>query len=212
MTAREVFDISLRLSGALAPYVSRNAIMNRTPEARLARRLMDADGIVVPRLGRDAEEWFALLERNWGWNSRYWEQRALVALKQHRYQRARDYAEQAVGLELHPLPMTTCALIMIRSAEKDPALRDQQRKDLLKEGVDLLDRAISLALARGWAEIHPYHILFIHSVRVSKHLFGDLPDWIAAKIRAHAGEASRSFSNDPEVRKALAELKKEDII
>jgi hypothetical protein len=59
MTSSEVFDIALRLSGALAPYVSRNAIMNRTP--RLARRLMDADGIVVPRLGRRAEEWFALL-------------------------------------------------------------------------------------------------------------------------------------------------------
>lgn len=212
MTAREVFDISLRLSGALAPYVSRHAIMNRTPEARLARRLMDADGIVVPRLGRQAEEWFALLERNWGWNSRYWEQRALIALKQNRYQRARDYAEQAVGLESHPLPMTTGALIMILSAEQDPALRDQQRKDLLKEGVDLLDQAISFASARGWAEIHPYHILLTHSVRVSRQLFGDLPDWIAAKIRAHAGEASRLFSNDLEVRKALSDLKKEKII
>lgn len=212
MTSSEVFDISLRLSGALAPYVSRNAIMNRTPEARLARRLMDADGIVVPRLRRHAEEWFALLERNWGWNSRYWEQRALVALKENRYRRARDYAEQAVGLEAHPLPMTTCALVMIASAERDPSLRDAQREDLLKEGVELLDDAIRRASARGWANIHSYHILLIHSVRVSKKLFGGLRDWMSAKIRAHAQEASRLYSNDPQIGRALTMLQKEHVI
>ena len=212
MTSSELFDISLRLSSALAPYVSRNAIMNRTLEARLARRLMDADGIVVPRLKREAATWFGLLERHWGWNSRYWEQRALVALKERRYQRARDYAEQAVGLEMHPLPMTTCALVMILSAENDPSLRDAQREGYLEEGVELLDDAIRRASARGWREIHPYAILLIHSVRVARNLLGALPDWMTAKIRAHALEASRLFSNDPELRKALTELQKAKVI
>ena len=212
MTPAEIFDVSLRLSGALAPYVSRNAIMNRTPEARLARRLMDADGMVVPRLGQDAERWFALLERNWGWNSRYWEQRSLVALKRRRYQRALDYAEQAIGIELHPLPMTTCALIRITCAEQDPALRDDQREAYLRAGVDLLDRAIGLASARGWTEIHPYHILLIHSVRVSRRLFVDLPDWMSSRIRTHAAEASRLFSSDPEIHAALIQLHKGKVI
>lgn len=212
MSSSEVFDIALRLSGALAPYVSRNAIMNRTPEARLARRLMDADGIVVPKLGRRAEEWFALLERNWGWNSRYWEQRALVALKQQRYRRARDYAEQAVGLEAHPLPMTTCALVMISSADSDPTLRDGEREDLLKEGVNLLHDAIRRSSAKGWIEIHPYAVLFIHSVRVSRRLLDGLPDWMLATLRAHAGEAVRLFLKDPEMLAAVNRLQKEKII
>lgn len=211
MTPTEIFDISLRLSGALAPYVSRNAIMNRTPEARLARRLMDADGIVVPKLGNNAEQWFAALERNWGWNSRFWEQRALVALKQRRYKRARDYAEQAIGLEDHPLPMTTCALVMISSAEADPALRDTQREDLLREGVKLLDGAIRRASARGWRDIHPYHVLLIHSVHVARYLFGNLPDWVTGPIRYHA-EAARLFSSDPEVNQALNDLQREGVI
>jgi len=212
MTPSEVFDISMRLGGALAPYVSRNAIMNRTPEARLARRLMDADGIVVPKLHQHAEEWFGLLERNWGWNSRYWEQRALVALRDRRYRRARDYAEQAVGLEQHPLPMTTCALVMIASAENDASLRDQQRERFLKEGVELVDDAIRRASARGWAEIPPYHVLLIHSVRVSRKLLGELPSWLSEKIRAHARDASRLFSYDPEMGKALADLQKAKVI
>lgn len=212
MTPQEVFDISLRLGGALAPYVSRNAIMNRTPEAKLARRLMDADGLVVPRLGREAGEWFSLLERNWGWNSRYWEQRALVALRDSRYGRARDYAQQAVGLEQHPLPMTTCALVMIFSAENDPALNDLSREGFLKEAVDLLDDAIRRASARGWAEIHPYHVLLVHAVRVSRRLFGELPGWFSEKISAHARDASRLFSSNPEMNAALHELQKAKVI
>ena len=212
MSSSEVFDISLRLGAALAPYVSRNAIMNRTPEAKLARRLMDADGMVVSRLRRNAEEWFGLLERNWGWNSRYWEQRALVALREKRYQRARDYAEQAVGLEQHPLPMTTCALVMIVSAEKDPSLHDAQRESFLKEGVELLDDAIRRASARGWGEIHPYHVLLIHAVRVSRTILGELPNWLSEKIRSHAREASRLFSKDPEIRSALVQLEKGKVV
>jgi hypothetical protein len=212
MSSSEVFDISLRLGGALAPYVSRNAIMNRTPEARLARRLMDADGVVVPMLRREAEGWFGLLERNWGWNSRYWEQRALVALKARRYNRARDYAQQAVGLEQHPLPMTTCALVLIASAENDPALNDASREDCLREGVELLDDAIRRASARGWTELHPYHVLVIHSVRVSRRLFGELPNWLTEKLRTHAREASRLLLSNPEISAALGELQKAKVI
>jgi len=173
---------------------------------------MDADGIVVPRLRRKAEEWFALLERNWGWNSRYWEQRALVALRERRYHRARDYAEQAVGLEQHPLPMTTCALVRIASAENDPSLHDAQREGFLREGVELLDDAIRRASARGWAEIPPYHVLLIHSIRVARRLLGELPSWLTETIRPHAREASRLFSNDPEISRALAELQKGKVI
>ena len=212
MSSSQVFDISLRLSSALAPYVSRHAIMNRTPEARLARRLMDADGLVVPRLRQDAERWFELLERYWGWNSRYWEQRALVALKQTRYNRARDYAEQALGLEEHPLPMTTCALILIASAENDRHLQGSQKEEFLKKGVALCDQAIRLASARNRAEIHPYAVLLIHAPRAAKRVLHAIPDWMTAKIREHSQEAARLFSNDPEITRALAGLSKARII
>jgi hypothetical protein len=62
----ELFRISQRLNLALAPYVNRQTIIRRTSEARLARELMDTDGILVPVLGELAEEWFATLESEWG--------------------------------------------------------------------------------------------------------------------------------------------------
>lgn len=212
MSASEIFDISLRLGGALAPYVSRSTVMNRTPEARLARRIMDADGIVVPRLKKQAESWFQLLERHWGWNSRFWEQRALVALEEHNYRRARDYAYQAVGLESHPLPMTTCALVNISSAERDPSIQKSERIECLKAGVDLLDQAISRATIRGWPEIHPYHILLTHAVRAARALFDNLPDWLIGRLRAHASEAARVGAKDAQIQLALQGLRRARVI
>jgi hypothetical protein len=108
--------------------------------------------------------------------------------------------------------MTTCALVMIASAENDPDLRDAQRERFLREGVELLDDAIRRASARGWAEIPPYHVLLIHSVRVSRRLLGELPNWLIEMIRPHAREAARLFSYDPEISRALSELQKGKII
>ena len=49
--------------------------MRRSPEARLAGRLFDADKVVKPLLDSDAEEFYVTVQKLWEWNSRYWEQR-----------------------------------------------------------------------------------------------------------------------------------------
>jgi hypothetical protein len=207
MDRDELFQISYRLALALSPYVSRDAIMKRTPEARLARELMDMDGVVIPALGDEVEAWFATLEVGWGWNSRYWEQRALAAMKARRYKRARDFAEQAVGIERHPLPMTTCALVNLASIEHDTELGREECEALFQEAIQLLDDAIRMESSWGFIDIHPYHILFSHSVRVALKLTGKIPEALRTKLELHGTETERLFGSDPEIRAALDRLK-----
>lgn len=206
-------DVAFRfahgLAIALAPYVSRKTIISKSGEARLAPQLMDADGAVVPLLGNRADEWFQLLEQTWGWNSRYWEQRSLSALKRRQYARARDFAQQAVGIEQHPLPITTCALVQLASAESDRALGQRERDSLFDSAIGYLDRAIRLSLAHHRAEIHPYHILLNQACRVARRLFNRLPDNLASVVRSHAQEARRLFGRNQEISTLLDQFSRE---
>jgi hypothetical protein len=212
MNREELYQASLRLAVAIAPYVSRKAIMNRTPEAQLARRLMDADGVVIPGLGSRAAAWFGEIERDWNWNSRFWEQRALVALRAGQLSRARDYAEQAIGIERHPLPMTTCALVRLLSAERDSAMPRESRRALFDDGVKLIDEAIDLANARGFVEVHPYHILLNHAVRVSRALLKDVPPALRRVLRKHAPDAELHFGADQGIKNALRDLRAKHLL
>jgi len=74
-----ILDAFVRLAGVLAPYVNRAAIVRRSSEALIARRLFDADRIVKPFLQNRAELFYAEVQQQWRWNSRYWEQCALLA-------------------------------------------------------------------------------------------------------------------------------------
>jgi len=211
MDPNELFQISHRLALALSPYVSRDAIMKRTPEARLARQLMDTDGVVIPVLGGKAEAWFAGLQTGWGWNSRYWEQRALATMKARHYARARDFAQQAVGIERHSLPMTTCALVNLVSVEHDEQLSRGECEDLFEEAIELLHDALRMGSNWGFHNMHPYHVLLSHSVRVALKLTGEIPQALRTKLEFHADEAEQFFGRDPEIRKALERLKQRGI-
>ena len=73
-----LFDAFKKIAVGLAPHVNRTAILRRTPEARLSQRLLDADKIVKPMLGARANELYETCSKDWEWNSRFWEQRALL--------------------------------------------------------------------------------------------------------------------------------------
>jgi hypothetical protein len=170
---------------------------------------MDTDGLVVPALGNRAEEWFKAVEREWGWNSRYWEQRALMAMKARHYSRARDFAEQGVGAETppHPLPMTTCALVKLSSVEHDVSLTRSNCEDLFSQAIELLDEAIHAWSTRSFVDEHPYHVLFQHSVRVARKLTGGIPEALSIKLERHGATAERLFKRDHVMSKILSGLR-----
>lgn len=113
-------DLFTGLAVALAPYVNRNEIRLRSPESRLAGRLLDFDQVVKRLINDDAEEFYGRIKEYWSWNSRYWEQLSLLRLDRYMsdmtddklLQEAIQHARHAYAIERHPLSLTTLAKVL----------------------------------------------------------------------------------------------------
>ena len=134
-----LLEVVTQLANALAPFVTRRTIKQRTPEARLAGRLFDADGIMPDLLKEKFEVFYNLTHEKWSWNSRYWEQRALFVW-QHNMQLALQHARHAVGIERHPFPMTTLSQILFSAAIHEGKLND----DYFNESIQLMQETIKI--------------------------------------------------------------------
>jgi len=75
-----MFEVYCGVGAYLAPYVNRQTIRRRTPEARLAQRLFDYDDAVSELISDQSEAFYLTVKKHWEWNSRYWEQFALLKL------------------------------------------------------------------------------------------------------------------------------------
>ncbi len=188
------------IAAGLAPHVNRRAIMLRSPEARLAGRLFDADKIVVPLLGSNADGFYVASQKEWAWNSRYWEQRALLAA-QADLDTALQYARHAVAIEFHPHTLTTLGKLLLQQMEREPA----GRVGIFSEAFDKLARAIAVEESRSRITVHPYSTLFSGAARFLE-LGETLDSTQQAELRQHATDARRYFGNDPILRVALNRL------
>lgn len=138
-----LLDVAAQLANALAPFVTRHTIKQRTPEARLAGRLFDADGVLPDLLKDQFESFFDLTYEKWSWNSRYWEQRAL-SVSHHNMQLALQHARHAVGIERHPFPMTTLAQVLFSASVHDGAINS----GYFSEALGLMEETIRIE--SGW--------------------------------------------------------------
>lgn len=119
-----IFSAFTSLADGLAPYVNRGAIRSRTPEAKLAGRIFDFDDIVKKFLGSRTEEFYDKSREAWRWNSRFWEQYALMklerALTAQSIENRNEYISEAlqrarhsVAIEKHPFGLNTLAKVLM---------------------------------------------------------------------------------------------------
>lgn len=119
-----LLETFVALGNAIAPRVNRGAIRRRSPEARLASRLFDFDQVVTGFLGDLAPQLYIATHDAWRWNSRYWEQVALMKLAKFHSMPSSDdgldaleeavqHARHAVSIETHPLSLTTLAKVLL---------------------------------------------------------------------------------------------------
>ena len=195
-----LIDAFKAIAAGLAPHVNRRAIMMRSPEARLAGRLFDADKIVVPLLTTSAETFYVSCQREWEWNSRYWEQRALLAA-QSNLETALQYARHAVAIERHPYPLTTLGKLLLQRMEGDRT----GRAGYFNEAFEKLVSAIQVEERRSRISVHPYATLFSGAVRYLE-LGESLSPAQHAALRAHAADARQYFGRDPILRVSLSRL------
>lgn len=155
MSRELCFRTAANLARALSSYVSRQAIMRGTQEAKLAGRLLDYD-VIEPLIGDDqVRRFYTEIKPEWGWNSRYWEQCALFELAEHP-ELAIKYAEHAVGIDTQLLPLTTLAKVKVTIAKQRGY--DEEGVRLLDEGIYNAGEAVQLSKQRRRFEIHPYDV------------------------------------------------------
>lgn len=191
------------LARAIAPHVNRTAIMRRSPEARLARRLFDFDTVVKPLLGSAAEEFYISIQKQWEWNSRYWEQRALL-LGDANLDMALQYARHAVALEKHPFPLTTLGKLLLKQMEFG-----NNRDRAFAEAFKHLSEAIYIEEHRKRTSVHPFATLLSGAARYLE-LGGELTFEQGERIDSCADAAERRYPSDAVIAAAIRRLYEAD--
>ncbi len=200
-----------KLARGIAPRVNRDAIRNRAPEARLARRLFDYEDVIKRFLGARAGAFYAKVQPMWQWNSRYWEQVALFYLSRFRsegdaslLQQALQHSRHAVAIELHPFTLTTLGKVLFAQMNA-PGI---SRVDVFGEALSVLDQAIEIETARGRTSLHAYVTLFRGSLEYVRNGGNTTSDQIGV-LKALMDKASRFFSHDRELSDLTNQLAQE---
>lgn len=193
LSPKDLFDTYVNVAIGIAPYVSRESIRARKVEARLGARLLDYDISVFPVLKEKSVEFYQRIKTAWEWNSRYWEQLALLELHVGNYDKARAYAQHAVGIETHPLTHTTLGHILVKSAIESTS-QDVARK-LFLEGIEEFKRALSLARRYKVIHAHTHHAAIIGAIQFLKKWHFAIDRETASWINELLDEAKALFKD-----------------
>ena len=200
------------LANSLASRVNRRAIRRRSPEARLAGRLFDFDGVVEHWLGDSAATFYAETQDAWQWNSRYWEQVALLQLSrfhaipqsergQEALRQAIQHARHAVSIEPHPFTLTTlgkCLLAQVGQVGYSSA-------SIYEEAFNRLAQAIEIEKNLSRVSIQPFITLFRGSISYTR-LRNTLTEAQLGELRDFARRAGQVFRKDSELGGVIDEL------
>lgn len=215
--ARTVSGAFHALGAALAPYVNRRTIMARSPEAKLAGRLFDYDDVVVRFLGDLSKAFYDEMRPAWLWNSRYWEQ---VALMHHsnffaaggfpegreEIEEAIRRARHAVSIEDHSFGLTTLGRMLMTFSAHAPTVDPEK----LTEAVNSLSRAVEKERASGRVTVHPYTVL-AKGLLAYFHRGGRIGPSERATVGQLFSGRRRVWERDPELRQIVADLRRQII-
>jgi hypothetical protein len=163
-------------------------------------------------LGDAAEAFYEAAKESWRWNSRYWEQSALLMLaksdrsldalrrKEH-LEEALQRARYSVAIEEHPFGLTTLARVLMSFGEHTrPA-----DVSVFNEGLQSIQKAIALEDKYGRMTPLPFSILVFgtlsflssdgHLTSVQRHDIGQL-----------GRKALKRWPNDREMKDAIERL------
>jgi hypothetical protein len=211
----KLLDIYVDLAIELHPFVNRQTIKRRMPEARLSGRLFDYDDVVSRFLGHLADEFYERTREYWKWNSRYWEQVALLQLSHFNAQRnehgfleaAVQHARHAVAIEYHPFPLTTLGKILFVQMAVD----EDSKSSLFNEAFDCLTEAIDREARWARRAVQPFATLFSGILQYSD-LGGSMTSVQLDSVRALAATAQRKFPREVEVNASLDSMRSRKII
>jgi hypothetical protein len=194
LSVEEKYEFSQLLAKNLAPHVDFAAIERRSLGHKIVKNLFDHRNVRIWAGGR-AGRWYAELEELYGWNARFWEQRALLLVRRGNLAEARSYAEKAVSIHKDVFTLTTLGNValrqMVASLENgEPALIEDYWA-----AVDLLREARN---DRQTADDHSFSVFFAQSIKVASLLAqrDKLPDDMVTEINDWFSETRRNPTFD----------------
>lgn len=205
-----LLEIFVALATQIAARVNRSTVKKRTPEARLASRLFDFDSVVDDLLKEHTADFYSRMQPVWQWNSRYWEQVALMHLKQYQLdpnkpggqealRQAAQHARHAVSVEEHPLPLTTLGKILLVQMHA----KGYSAAAAYEEAYERLTDAIILESKWHRKAVQPYVLLFRGTVDYSRG-GGRLSAKQIEKVMSLLENARTIWSRDSEIQDVCA--------
>lgn len=119
LDTEERFRLAKDVSESLAPHVDRKQLVNQSRASRIVRALFTARNVRWLCGPEHGEDFYASLEDSYGWNGRFWDQRAIWHLEQNDLNLARNYAEKSVAVHRHPFALTLLGQTLFAVARRD---------------------------------------------------------------------------------------------
>jgi hypothetical protein len=152
------------------------------------------------------------MKRFWDWNSRYWEQLALLKLDKfitsdradrfEQLSQAIFHAKHAVQLERHPLGLTTLGRILFEEMKQVPG----RFQSAFVDAFGYLNDAINEEGRRNRIAIHPYMTMFSGTNNYLKQS-GVLSRKQTDLLQSHMDAADALFSYNRELLNLIKELR-----
>ena len=162
ITLAERYNWSQVVVLSLAPLIVKSSISKRTLPYQIVKSLMDWQFVKSSLLDR-SEEWYGQIESEFGWNARFWEQRALLASDSSEEARAFSYAKKAVSLHSDdPFTHTTLGKVCVHIGVNR---KDEIGVARFWEGVKSLETSRTIARDRGLEWEHPFMTFFTYALR-----------------------------------------------
>lgn len=156
-----------------------------------------------------SEDFYKRMKKYWDWNSRYWEQVAL--LKNDLFSRSGDvkylsqaiaHARFAVRTEEHPFTLTTLGKMLLEEMKSISDRRDRS----FSEAFDVLSKAIKLEIGMNRIAVHPYATIF-----KGIHLFMESGGILSFRQKERARELLKNacvfFPDDRELAVNMANIR-----
>lgn len=208
-----MLETFVKLADELGPWVNRETIIARAPEPRLSGRLFDFDSVISKFLGSKAEEFYDRVKPAWKWNSRYWEQVALMNLarylssasskdKMDHLNEAVTHARHAVAVEHHPFPLTTLGKVLFYNM----VAPGMSMKESFDEAFERLSEAIAIEERRNRVAPQPYGVLFT-GVPTYLSAGGHLDHQQRARLNQILDKASIKLASDREMQQQVSAVR-----
>lgn len=165
---KSLFQISQALAKALSPYITAHTMRQGTITYRIAKEIQDVE-LVKRWVGIEyLREWYEHLIQEYGWNARFWEQRALAEAELHSFPKARSFAEQAVKLRKDAFTTNTLATILLRMSLDYFEPGSELSKEYFWEGIKNLRESRNLGERKFE---HPYITFFTYALYFVREVF-----------------------------------------